>query len=191
MTNSEAGLPGGGVLPADLEVTVTARGGAVKKNFVYAFALQNYTNVSADLSHVSEAYTPGRPGYCYANICGGNGPVAGQIRAERFCVALEDIADEGTGRVKVRGFVQAKVGDSLNGTIAFGRELAVGPRITGATDLSDGGILDARTMVSSSGVHRKVVAFLLQAFTTASSSDGQTCWVDFDGWNGMGASGEI
>lgn len=188
MTTAAHGIPGGGVMPDDLETVVTARGGAVKKGSVYAFTLIQYTSTSTDTGTMTGAYTPGAAGYVYANIVA---PTATDLRAGRFCVALEDAADEGKVKVKVRGFVQAKVGDANNAAIAFGRELCVASAIGGSTQLSTGGHLDQRVTSGTGGVTRKIVAYALEAYAASDNpSLGTTLWVDFDGWNCMSA-GEL
>lgn len=189
MTLADAHPPGGGVVPADVEAVVYARGGNLSTGYLYPFALQQAAAITAD--GVTLSTVPGDPGFPYRNVVGGVGSTAADFRAGRFCIALQNVNDTEQGRVKIRGLVQAKVADSGNSSINFGKEMVGISRNSAVVNAPVASILDAKTATGTTGTYRKVLAVALEAYSTAPTSEGTTIWVDFDGWNGMGAAGEI
>ena len=91
-----------GLTPSTLDVRVTARGGAKNKGEVVKFDL---TASDAAVSTATVGSTDG----IWANVIeAAHPPTTGTLHA----VCLEDIADDATGMVRVRGIVQALGGDT-------------------------------------------------------------------------------
>lgn len=178
---SRVNPPGFGVMPDDKEAYVIARGGNICAGYCYPFADIQSSQITAD--GVTISTTPGDPGHPYACVVGGNGLSAGDIRAGRMCIAINDIPDLGFGAVKVKGFVRAFVANTANTNVAIGDPL-YGVLKTGATPAS---FLDAK--ISNTGnAPKKYVAVALQTLG-GTPSGGTTMLVMFDGWDGIGGGG--
>lgn len=177
MTTTLHGLvnpPGWGVAPGEHDCIVTARNGALSKGYCYTFAALQSAQITND--SVTLSTTPGDVGYPYANA---TGTAAADARAGRFCVALEDIADGATGRVRVRGIVSCAVKDTTNNPIPIGKELYA----------IASGFLEART-INTGTSPRKYLGLTLEANSSTPSTATQLL-VDFDGWNGVGSGGNV
>ena len=93
-----------GLTPSTLDVRVTARGGAKNKGEVVKFGTLATTSDAAITDTVVGSSTS-----IWANVIeAAHPPITGQLHA----VCLEDIADDATGMVRVRGIGQALGGDT-------------------------------------------------------------------------------
>lgn len=186
MTLTTVNPPGTGVMPEDREALVTARGGNVCQGYCYPFAALQSVEITND--SVTVSVVPGTPGYIWGNVIGGNGALSTDSRAGRFCIALQDIYDGAQGKVKVKGFVQAKVYNSANTAIAIGNELWVPVKSTGA-NVSAASALNALT--ANTGTEpKKYVGHAMEALASTPSA-GTTMTVLFDGWDGIGGGGNV
>lgn len=187
MTLTVVPATGLGVVPEDVECFAIARGGAVCQGYCYPFALLQSSLITAD--GVTISTSPGDPGYVFGNIAGATGVSTNDIRAGKFVIALEDIADTKTGRVKVKGFVNAKVHDSDNTAITIGSALCPAIASAGA-NVSASSALNAHIANTGATTPRKYVGIALEALSST-PSNGTTMRVLFDGWDGIGGAGNL
>jgi hypothetical protein len=113
-----------GLTPTNLDVRVTARGGAKNKGEVVKFDL------TASDAAVSTAVVGATDGI-FANVIeAAHPPITGQLHG----VCLEDIADDTTGMVRFRGVVQALGGDTSTIGLALTTEATSGELIATTTE---------------------------------------------------------
>lgn len=182
MTLTKVNPPGCGVEPEDFEANVYARGGNVCEGYCYPFCLNQSNQITLDSVTISTS--PGAEGYVFGNIFGGAGAAAADTRAGRFCIAMHDILDRKIGRVKVKGYVRAKVHSTDNSAIGIGDQLFCGVQTVGALNVPVASAL-RKDVGSASNTPRKYVA-IAQEVLTSTPSDGATMKVLFDGWDGVG-----
>ena len=114
-----------GLTPTNLDVRVTARGGALAKGRVVKFDL------TASETEVSTAVV-GATDSIFSNvIAAAHPPLTGTLH----CVLLEDIADDATGMARFRGVVDALGGDGS--TIGVARTVNADGELEATTTETD------------------------------------------------------
>ena len=113
-----------GLSPTNLDVRVTARGGAKNKGEVVKFDL------TASDAGTSSAVV-GATDSIFANVIeAAHPPITGTLHG----VCLEDIADDGGGMVRFRGVVEALGGDTSTIGVALTCEATTGELIATTTE---------------------------------------------------------
>lgn len=165
-----------GVAPAEQDCYVIARGGNLSKGYCYPFAAIQSSVISAD--GVTLSPIPGNEGWYFGNASSTIN--TNDCRAGRFCIPLENILDGQAGKVRVRGLVKAFVRESNNTAFTVGAELSM-----------VGGNAALNAVVATGGnTPRKLLAIALEG-NSSTPSNATEIMIDFDGWDGIGSSGNV